>query len=151
MKTPLLALALALSGTALAADHAEAPGAAADPAADIDAATDGFSDYRERYPEAAAGYALSHALACGDDPRETLALAQANAAPRPNGEALTLLSEARLAAGDRAGAHQPALDGLATGSRSAALFLAAAASAPDPVASDFYRSAAQTIDPTAGG
>ena len=35
MKTPLLTLALALSGTALAADHAEAPGAAADPAADI--------------------------------------------------------------------------------------------------------------------
>jgi hypothetical protein len=35
MKTASLLLALALPGTALAADHAEAPGAGADPAADI--------------------------------------------------------------------------------------------------------------------
>lgn len=116
----------------------------------IDAATAGFATYQARYPEAAAGHALSHALAWGDDPRETLALAQANAGPRPNGEALALLSEALLAAGERGAAHAAALDGLSTGTRSAALFLAAAASSPDREAAAFYRSAARVIDPTAG-
>lgn len=116
----------------------------------IDAATAGFAVYQDRYPEAAAGHALAHALAWADDPEGTLALAEANAGPRPNGEALALLSEARLAVGDRDGAHQAALDGLATGTRSAGLFLAASASAPDATAADFYRSAAQHIDPSAG-
>jgi tetratricopeptide (TPR) repeat protein len=126
-------------------------GSASEGQAFIDAATAGFAEYQARYPEAAAGHALAHALAWGDHPARTLEMAEANAGLRPNGEALALLSEARLAVGDRPGAHEAALDGLATGTRSAALFLAAAASAADPVAADFYRSAAQAIDPASGG
>ena len=114
-------------------------------------ATAGFEAWVDRYPEAASGHALSHFLAWDPTPDRALALAEANAAARPNGEALTLLSEARLASGDREAAHAAALDGLATGTRSAGLFWAAAASAPDAASAAWYRDAARAIDPTIGG
>ncbi|MEZ4240135.1 MAG: tetratricopeptide repeat protein [Myxococcota bacterium] len=61
-------------------------------------------------PEAAAGHALHHLLDYGD-PQQAVALAEANAALRPNGEALTLLARAYRQAGrpqDRRAALQRA-------------------------------------------
>jgi len=54
-----------------------------------------FAERIERYPEAASGHALEHALEYGD-PADALVLAEANAALRPNGNALNLLAEAYL-------------------------------------------------------
>ncbi len=51
------------------------------------------------FPEAAAGHALQHYLDAGDSPGVAITLAEANAALRPNAEALALLSEAYEAAG----------------------------------------------------
>jgi len=56
-----------------------------------------FAERLEDYPEAATGHALEHALEYGD-PEEALALAEANAALRPNGPALDLLAQAYLKA-----------------------------------------------------
>jgi tetratricopeptide (TPR) repeat protein len=69
-------------------------------------ADQGFARQLAQYPEAAAGHALDHVLAYGD-PTEAVALAERNAALRPNGEALTQLARAyrqagRLADADRA-------------------------------------------------
>ena len=52
-----------------------------------------------QFPEAAAGHALQHYLDAGDRPAQALALAQANAAIRPNAEALGLLAQAYGALG----------------------------------------------------
>jgi len=53
----------------------------------------------ERFPEASYGHALDHFLTFGAHPEDTLELAQANAALRPNGEALTGLALAHFEAG----------------------------------------------------
>jgi tetratricopeptide (TPR) repeat protein len=58
----------------------------------------GFKRLLAQYPEAAAGHALDHFLHHGD-PAAAVALAEKNAALRPNGEALTLLAEAYRRAG----------------------------------------------------
>lgn len=112
-------------------------------------ATQGFDAYRDRFPEAAAGHALEHALEWGDDAAATLTLAEDNARLRPNGSALALLSSARLAVGDVPGARDAAAQGLATGTQSVALFLTAAAAAADPPSRDQHLAAARRIDPAA--
>lgn len=56
-----------------------------------------FAERIKRYPEAASGHALEHALEYGDV-TQALGLAEANAALRPNGIALNLLAEAYLKA-----------------------------------------------------
>jgi tetratricopeptide (TPR) repeat protein len=65
----------------------------------------GFRRLLAQYPEAAAGHALDHFLHHGD-PEEAVALAEKNAALRPNGEALRLLADAYR----RAGREQDAAD-----------------------------------------
>ena len=59
----------------------------------LDKADAAYAVQIERFPEAASGHALEHALAHGT-PEDALALAEVNAELRPNGEALTLLAEA---------------------------------------------------------
>ena len=77
-------------------------------------------------PEAAMGHALEHWLQFGEDPQETLAMAEANYAARPGGAATVQLATALLAAG-RAGDAQGLIDALlATPYRSAALFAVSA-------------------------
>jgi tetratricopeptide (TPR) repeat protein len=114
----------------------------------VAAATATFALHRTQVPEAATGHALEHALRWGTDPAEALAMAEANAALRPNGEALALLSEARLAAGDATGASEATALALATGARSPALYVAAAAASEalgEPEEAAGYRAAAVAL------
>ncbi len=67
-------------------------------------AEDGFARLLAQYPEAAAGHALEHYLHHGD-PARAVALAERNAALRPNGEALSLLATAYERAGRSADAR----------------------------------------------
>ena len=102
-----------------------------------------------RFPEAAAGHALSHTLEWSEDTAAALALAERNAEIRPNGAALSLLSQARLAHGDAVGAVSAAQQGLATGTRSADLLVAAAAAAAavgDGAAAQGFLTQARRID-----
>jgi len=104
------------------------------------------------HPEAAAGHALGHFL--DDGPAEAdraLALAQANANLRPNGEALVLLARAQLANN----APEAALDSLIkaedTGFVSADLYLALAevlVSGGDTNGAEEALEQARAIDPT---
>jgi tetratricopeptide (TPR) repeat protein len=61
-------------------------------------AEQGFARLLAQYPDAAAGHALAHYLHYGD-PERAVALAEKNAALRPNREALLLLAEAYTHAG----------------------------------------------------
>lgn len=111
-----------------------------------------YAEQLAQFPEAATGHALDHALTWGTDPARALELAERNAELRPHGAALAQLSQARLAAGDAAGALEAAEQGLATGARSADLFTAAAAAAQASGASGRakdYLSKAKEIDPSA--
>ena len=118
----------------------------------IAAADATYAEQLARFPEAASGHALEHALTWGTDPATALALAEKNAALRPNGEALALLSEARLKSGDTAGARAAAEAALATGARSASIHLAAAAAARaagDAAAAEGQLAHAKAIDASA--
>lgn len=111
-----------------------------------------YAEQLALFPEAATGHALDHVLTWGEDPARALELAERNAELRPHGAALAQLSQARLAAGDAAGALKAAEEGLATGTRSAELFLAAAAAAQASGAAEqsaSYLAQAQEIDPSA--
>jgi Tfp pilus assembly protein PilF len=58
------------------------------------------------YPEAAYGHALDHWLTLEREPERTVQMAEANAEARPNGESLTKLAQALLAAGRTADARR---------------------------------------------
>jgi len=79
-----------------------------------------------QFPEAAAGHALGHYLAFGPEDR-ALALARANAALRPNGEARIQLAEALLASGEIAAARVEIEAVLASAWRSPELYEVAGA------------------------
>jgi tetratricopeptide (TPR) repeat protein len=57
-----------------------------------------FDSQLQLFPEAAYGHALEHFLEFGDDPAQTLELAQKNHTLRPGGEAKVMLARAYLAA-----------------------------------------------------
>jgi len=102
-----------------AASILDARGDAAGAALQVTRARAAYDAQLERYPEAAAGHALRHFLEFGTDPAFTLDLAERNAALRPNGEALTLLAKAQLAAGRPGPALETIERVLATAWRSA--------------------------------
>lgn len=77
-------------------------------------ATAGFEANLARFPEAAYGHALEHFLEHGT-PEQALSLAEKNAALRPNGPALELLSEAYARAGRPEDAAAAAARARATG------------------------------------
>ena len=74
----------------------------------------GFARLSMQYPEAAAGHALKHFLHYGD-PARAVALAEENAALRPNGEALLLLAKAYDHAGRPDDAREARRRSAATG------------------------------------
>lgn len=132
------------------AELALARGDEADAAAWIARADAIYAEQLARFPEAAAGHALDHALAFGT-PEQALALAEANVQARPNGDALASLSEARLGVGDVAGAVDAAEAALGTGWRSADIWLAVAAAraaAGEDASAAEARQAALAFDPT---
>jgi tetratricopeptide (TPR) repeat protein len=59
-----------------------------------------YQEQLAMFPEAAYGHALDHYLEFGEDPKQTLAMAEKNHALRPNAEAKASLAAAQLAAGD---------------------------------------------------
>jgi predicted Zn-dependent protease len=89
-------------------------------------ATEAYAARMHRFPEAAYGHALEHALEHGT-PAESLDLAEKNHTLRPNAEAKILLARARLRAGDPKGARQTIEAALATPVRTAELHAVAAA------------------------
>lgn len=105
----------------------------------------------ERFPEAAAGHALSHFLDSGDQPSSTLALAERNAALRPGGDALTALAAAQLAAGQTVDARTAIAQALAIGWDTAelhAVFARVLAAEGDQAGAGLARARARSIDPT---
>jgi hypothetical protein len=125
-------------------------GAEAEAAAWVARADAIYAEQLAMYPEAAAGHALDHALRFGS-PAAALSLAEANAQTRPNGAALATLAEARLGVGDPAGAVSAAEAALATGWRSADIWLAVAAAygaAGRTEDAELARAAALAFDPT---
>jgi Tfp pilus assembly protein PilF len=60
-----------------------------------------YEEQLAQFPEAAYGHALEHYLEFGEDPKQTLAMAEKNHALRPNAEAKALLARAYLAAGEK--------------------------------------------------
>lgn len=84
-----------------------------------------WTDWRERWPEAAMGHGLEHELQFGS-PQRAVALAEANHAARPGGDASVALARAYLAA-NRASDALARIDRvLATPYRTAALHRVAA-------------------------
>jgi tetratricopeptide (TPR) repeat protein len=62
-------------------------------------AREGWEARLALFPEAAYGHAIDHFAELEDDPERTVALAEANAEARPNGESKTILAGAYLSAG----------------------------------------------------
>ncbi len=132
------------------AELALSRGAEAEAAAWVAEADAIHAEQLAMYPEAAAGHALDHALRFGT-PDAALALAEANAATRPNGGALASLAEARLGMGDASGAVEAAEAALASGWRSADIWLAVAesyAAVGRTGDAEQARAAALAFDPT---
>ena len=85
-----------------------------------------YEEQLAQFPEAAYGHALDHFLQFGDDPKQTLAMAEKNHALRPNAEAKALLAQAQLAAGEKKKAVKTIEAALATPYTTADLHLTAA-------------------------
>lgn len=114
-------------------------------------ADEAFAVRLARYPEATAGHALEHALEHGTDVAATVALAERNAAVRPNGAALTRLAAAYRAAGRLDEARQALARATATTWESAELHAEGARlaeAAGDPAAAARARERARQLDPT---
>ncbi len=102
-------------------------------------------------PEAAVGHALDHELVFGT-PARALALARQNVAARPYGDALVLLAQAQLQAGDPAAAAATLARVEASGWRSAPQFVVLAnarALLGDGPGADAARAQALAINPRA--
>lgn len=116
----------------------------------IDRARARFEDELARWPEASYGHALGHFLAFGP-PTRALELAEANHRLRPNAEAKRDLAQARLDAGDVAGAKTIIDEALATPvERADILWLAATIHerSGDASKAKHLREQALAIDPT---